>query len=98
MIIILGPWVRTIAGNQFYEVEDMFETLNKIDILEVDNIEIGSYIRNTLQLDKARSREEALFRIKRNLIVVTKLVNFTFYINIILISILLCIYHNVFYT
>ncbi len=37
--------------------------LNKIDILKVDNIEIGSYIRSTLQLDKARSREEALFEI-----------------------------------
>jgi len=31
--------------------------------LKVDNIEIGSYIRNTLQLDKARSREEALFEL-----------------------------------
>ena len=37
--------------------------LNKIDILKADNIEIGSYIRNTLQLDKARSREEALFEV-----------------------------------
>jgi len=37
--------------------------INKIDILKVDNIEIGSYIRNTLQLDKARSREEALFEL-----------------------------------
>ena len=37
--------------------------ITKIDILKVDNIEIGSYIRNTLQLDKARSREEALFEL-----------------------------------
>ncbi|MDC0625477.1 DNA-directed RNA polymerase subunit beta, partial [Alphaproteobacteria bacterium] len=37
--------------------------INKIDILKTDNIEIGSYIRNTLQLDKARSREEALFEL-----------------------------------
>ena len=37
--------------------------INKIDILKADNIEIGSYIRNTLQLDKARSREEALFEV-----------------------------------
>ena len=37
--------------------------INKLDILKLDNIEIGSYIRNTLQLDKARSREEALFEI-----------------------------------
>ena len=35
----------------------------KIDILKIDNIEIGSYIRSSLQLDKARSREEALFEI-----------------------------------
>ena len=35
----------------------------KLDLLKVDNIEIGSYIRNTLQLDKARSREEALFEV-----------------------------------
>ena len=37
--------------------------INKIDILKVDNIEIGSYIRSTIQLDKARSREEALFEV-----------------------------------
>ena len=48
--------------------ETFFEFINsnkftKIEILKVDNIEIGSYIRNTLQLDKARSREEALFEV-----------------------------------
>ncbi len=37
--------------------------INKIDLLKVDNIEIGSCIRSTMQLDKARSREEALFEI-----------------------------------
>ena len=52
-----------------YEIDETFlEFLNdkkiiKIDILKSDNIEIGSYIRNTLQVDKARSREEALFEI-----------------------------------
>ncbi len=52
-----------------YEIDDVFlqflneNKINKIDILKVDNIEIGSYIRNTLQLDKARSREEALFEV-----------------------------------
>ncbi len=52
-----------------YEIDDVFidfiETnqLSKIDILKVDNIEIGSFIRNSLQLDKARSREEALFEV-----------------------------------
>ena len=61
------------TGKIFYEAgfeidEDFINfintnKLNKLDILKVDNIEIGSYIRNTLQLDKARSREEALFEV-----------------------------------
>ena len=52
-----------------YEIDDIFieflnqNKINKLDILKSDNIEIGSYIRNTLQLDKARSREEALFEV-----------------------------------
>ncbi len=52
-----------------YEIDEIFlefinsNKINKIDILKADNIEIGSYIRNTLQLDKARSREEALFEV-----------------------------------
>ncbi len=52
-----------------YEIDELFidfvkeHKVNKIDILKADNIEIGSYIRNTLQLDKARSREEALFEV-----------------------------------
>ena len=52
-----------------YEIDDIFleflneSKTNKIDLLKADNVEIGSYIRNTLQLDKARSREEALFEV-----------------------------------
>ena len=52
-----------------YEIDEPFiefindKKINKIDILKADNIEIGSYIRNTIQLDKARSREEALFEV-----------------------------------
>ena len=52
-----------------YEIEEEFfnfinsKKTSKLDILKVDNIEIGSYIRSTLQLDKARSREEALFEV-----------------------------------
>tara|TARA_B100000575_G_scaffold201403_1_gene163178 strand:+ start:983 stop:5191 length:4209 start_codon:yes stop_codon:yes gene_type:complete len=52
-----------------YEIDDTFlefidnNKLSKIDILKADNIEIGSYIRSTIQLDKARSREEALFEV-----------------------------------
>ena len=61
------------TGKIFYEAgfeidQDFIDFINeknitKIDILRVDNIEIGSYIRSTLQLDKVRSREEALFEI-----------------------------------
>ncbi len=61
------------TGKIFYEagfeIDEEFidfinqNKVNKIDILKVDNIEIGSFIRNTLQLDKARSREEALFEV-----------------------------------
>ncbi len=52
-----------------YEIDEIFlqflndKKISKIHILKSDNIEIGSYIRNTLQVDKARSREEALFEI-----------------------------------
>ena len=52
-----------------YEIDEVFlqflneKKISKIDILKSDNIAIGSYIRNTLQVDKARSREEALFEI-----------------------------------
>ena len=52
-----------------YEIDEIFleflneNKINKLDILKADNIEIGSYLRNTLQLDKARSREEALFEV-----------------------------------
>ena len=52
-----------------YEIDEEFlnfindSKISRIDILKTDNIEIGSYIRSTLQLDKARSREEALFEV-----------------------------------
>ena len=52
-----------------FEIDEGFlefvnnQNISKLHILRVDNIEIGSYIRNTLQLDKARSREEALFEV-----------------------------------
>ncbi len=52
-----------------YEIDEVFieflneKKISKIDIIKSDNIEIGSYIRNTLLVDKARSREEALFEI-----------------------------------
>ena len=61
------------TGKIFYEAgyeidEDFILFLNEkklktLNILKIDNVEISSSIRNTLQLDKARSREEALFEI-----------------------------------
>ncbi len=54
------------AGHEIDEIFIEFienNKISKLDILKVDNVEIGSYIRNTLQLDKARSREEALFEV-----------------------------------
>ena len=41
----------------------MKRKIKQINILKIDNVEISSSIRNTLQLDKARSREEALFEV-----------------------------------
>ena len=52
-----------------YEIEETFLDfinefkITKVILLKSDNIEIGSYVRSTLQLDKARSREEALFEV-----------------------------------
>jgi len=52
-----------------YEIDESFmefvgdNNISSFDILRVDNVEIGSYIRSTLQIDKARSREEALFEV-----------------------------------
>ncbi len=70
---IASDIINEKTGKIYYEAgfeidEDFINFINenkitKLDILKVDNIEIGSYIRNTLQLDKARSREEALFEI-----------------------------------
>ena len=70
---IASDMIDEKTGKIFYEagfeIDEDFITfintnkINKLDILKVDNIEIGSYLRNTLQLDKARSREEALFEV-----------------------------------
>ena len=65
------------TGKIFYEAgfeidEDFVNYLksskiNKIDIWKVDNIEKCSYIRQPLQRDKARSKEEALFELFKKL-------------------------------
>ena len=72
-LFIASDIIDEKTGKIFYEagfeIDEEFVNflnstkINKIDILKVDNIEIGSYIRNTLQLDKARSREESLFEL-----------------------------------
>tara|TARA_Y100000590_G_scaffold164179_1_gene188133 strand:+ start:74 stop:4276 length:4203 start_codon:yes stop_codon:yes gene_type:complete len=48
-----------------HEHFEYFEKNNikQISILQIDNLEVGPYIRNTLVIDKAKSREEALFEI-----------------------------------
>ena len=38
---------------------------NKIEILDIDHVTIGAYIRNTLAVDKHETREDALFDIYR---------------------------------
>ncbi|MFZ4604125.1 MAG: DNA-directed RNA polymerase subunit beta, partial [Caulobacterales bacterium] len=39
--------------------------VNEIPVLDIDNVTIGPYIRNTLALDKNETREQALFDIYR---------------------------------
>ncbi|MHC8509383.1 MAG: DNA-directed RNA polymerase subunit beta [Rhodospirillales bacterium] len=56
------------AGDEI--TEEILETLaeakvNKVTTLAIDHINIGPYIRNTLAVDKNRSREEALVDIYR---------------------------------
>ncbi|PPR46869.1 MAG: DNA-directed RNA polymerase subunit beta [Alphaproteobacteria bacterium MarineAlpha5_Bin9] len=52
-----------------YEIDEEFLNfleeikLKNLYLLKIDNVEIYPSIRNTLQLDKARSREEALFEL-----------------------------------
>ena len=52
-----------------YEIDEEFivflneKKLKNLHLLKIDNVEISPSIRNTLQLDKSRSREEALFEI-----------------------------------
>ncbi|MGH6791876.1 MAG: DNA-directed RNA polymerase subunit beta, partial [Methyloceanibacter sp.] len=56
------------AGDELTEqlVKDLIESgVEEIAILAIDHINVGSYIRNTLAVDKNRSREEALIDIYR---------------------------------
>lgn len=38
---------------------------DQINILDIDHMNIGAYIRNTLKVDKNESRQDALFDIYR---------------------------------
>jgi len=56
------------AGDELTEA--LLETLRengieKIDVLAIDNVNVGPYIRNTLAIDKNTNREEALIDIYR---------------------------------
>ncbi len=60
--------VHIEAGDEFTEeiLEKVEELgLKEIQILDIDHVNIGSYIRNTLAADKAKSREDALTDIYR---------------------------------
>jgi hypothetical protein len=39
--------------------------LHEIDVLDIDHVNVGAYIRNTLRVDKNTGREDALFDIYR---------------------------------
>jgi DNA-directed RNA polymerase subunit beta len=60
--------IHAEAGDEITEkllktlIENEFE---EIPVLDIDHVNIGPYIRNTLALDKNSSREEALFDIYR---------------------------------
>ena len=56
------------AGDEITEeiVEALEEAgINHIDTLDVDNVNVGAYIRNTMAIDKATSKEKALVEIYR---------------------------------
>jgi DNA-directed RNA polymerase subunit beta len=56
------------AGDEITEelLADFMERgYDEIDILDIDHVNVGAYIRNTLAVDKNENREEALFDIYR---------------------------------
>jgi DNA-directed RNA polymerase subunit beta len=56
------------AGDEISEetLEQLSELgLNELSLLEIDHINVGGYIRNTLSADKNENREDALFDIYR---------------------------------
>jgi len=65
---------REKVGNQFYEVEDMFETLNKIDILAPSLVvHLGSIVHTTqanyfiaISAGKLEAEDQAFYAISSN--------------------------------
>src|SRR5690606_27494696 len=56
------------AGDEIDEkvLKTLLDTgVDEINVLDIDHINIGAYIRNTLAVDKNGSRQEALFDIYR---------------------------------
>jgi DNA-directed RNA polymerase subunit beta len=47
------------------DIQTILETSNSLPVLGVDHLNVGPYIRNTLQVDKCDTREEALIDIYR---------------------------------
>jgi DNA-directed RNA polymerase subunit beta len=54
------------TGQRKGNLVDLLETgVKEVKILDIDHVNIGSYIRNTLAVDKNESRQDALFDIYR---------------------------------
>lgn len=56
------------AGDEIDEkvLKTLLDTgVEEINVLDIDHVNIGAYIRNTLAVDKNESRQEALFDIYR---------------------------------
>ncbi|MBO6726522.1 MAG: DNA-directed RNA polymerase subunit beta [Rhizobiaceae bacterium] len=54
------------SGQNKGNLADLLATgIDELQILDIDHVNIGSYIRNTLAVDKNESRQEALFDIYR---------------------------------
>ena len=54
------------AGTEIIEEHIKYfeeNSINDLSVLLIDNVEVGPYLRNTLALDKSKSREESLFEV-----------------------------------
>ena len=60
VILEAGSEVDATLLNKIKELK-----LKKVKLLKIDHLHVGAYIRNTLQIDKTSSPEEALFEIYR---------------------------------